>query len=176
MTIDQFQRLVRILANSAWVRYYLHMFPNQMVLELALPAGAPAPTRLHQELIGLGFTALDCSQDFPSLKIYRWSVVRTESPGDADFRPATSANHTPAEASGAESTSRAAAASKQPAHGYTCFNCRAHSPSCATEAEARTRAAEEGWKFGHFDGQGHFACAACASMLFDSRSVSRSIL
>ena len=78
VTIDRFFALVRILANQGWVRYYLHMLPGQMVLEFAMPIEAPAPDRLNQDLSEQGFRVLDCPQDFPSLRIYRWAVARTE--------------------------------------------------------------------------------------------------
>jgi hypothetical protein len=80
MTIDDFFKLVRILANQSWVRYYLLLIPGQLVLELALPRGASAPDQLNRELADRGFVSLSTQQTIPEIKIYRWSIARIDAP------------------------------------------------------------------------------------------------
>lgn len=51
--------------------------------------------------------------------------------------------------------------------GLVCFNCKEQSPLRASEDEAQTAAAAEGWGMGHCDGQAHYTCDACSPLLFD---------
>lgn len=78
MTLESFQSLIRILANQAWVRYYLHMIPGSMVMELAVPNGSLEPTQLAKELAEKGFSPLAIDQSIAGLRLYRWSILRTD--------------------------------------------------------------------------------------------------
>lgn len=79
MTIDRFHQLVRILANQAWVRYYLHMLPGKMVLEVALHKDAANCEQLNKDFASMGFTALETPQLIPEMRFFRWAVDRTDS-------------------------------------------------------------------------------------------------
>jgi hypothetical protein len=52
-------------------------------------------------------------------------------------------------------------------YGYSCFNCKARSPSAATERDCEIEAANSGLVLGHLDGQAHYSCAECMELIFD---------
>jgi hypothetical protein len=58
-------------------------------------------------------------------------------------------------------------------YGHTCFNCQEQSMPCATQLAAHWMAARAGWVMGHCNGQAHYACDACAVLLFDTIPLSR---
>lgn len=70
MPIDDFMRLVRLLANNTWTRYYLHSPLGQLVLEVALPSDTHWPEQLHKELTAKGFEA---HEPIPHGGWTRWS-------------------------------------------------------------------------------------------------------
>lgn len=75
MTLDQFQSLVRILANSAWLRYYLHSQPGRMVLEIA-NLGAEDLSGLRSELQEKGFQE-EPGATVAGVSLVRFSVARS---------------------------------------------------------------------------------------------------
>lgn len=50
---------------------------------------------------------------------------------------------------------------------YTCFNCEDSSPEANSSEYCDILATKTGWVIGHCDGQGHYACPECSTLLFD---------
>lgn len=81
MSVDEFQRIVRLLANKCWVRYYLHYNGKPelqpMVLEIAAPRGWSTFEALREDLAEKGFTEMPVD-DCRGWLLLRWSVPRTD--------------------------------------------------------------------------------------------------
>lgn len=76
MTVDRFMRLVALVGNSTWVRYYLASYPGQMVLEVANLDGANLGA-LRSELAVEGFQELPITH-FGDVEVHRFSVTRDD--------------------------------------------------------------------------------------------------
>lgn len=76
MKIEDFLGLVRVLANQRWVRYYLHMSPGKMVLEIADPRTADVE-RLDAEFAAKGFGPR-LELDFNGWTLHRWTITRSD--------------------------------------------------------------------------------------------------
>lgn len=75
MTLASFMRIVELVANTTWVRYYLSSYPGQMVLEIADLGGSGLGT-IPQELAEKGFTPLGAVNRW-GVACARFSVTRT---------------------------------------------------------------------------------------------------
>lgn len=75
MTVEEFQDFVRVLANQCWVRYYLHLIPGSMVLEVVTPQDDGSLERLNDDLLAQGFgKCLELKHQ--GWLLNRWAVKR----------------------------------------------------------------------------------------------------
>lgn len=73
MTPEELHRIVRILANSCYVRYWLHYnYPETPAYMAISVYGHGSISTLHKELKERGFTPLDDTD------LYTWKVLRTD--------------------------------------------------------------------------------------------------
>lgn len=77
MNPDEFFRLVRMLANSCWVRYYMMERPGEFVLEIGQPAHETQRDSLEGELAPMGFVRLS-NNHYSGWMLRRWAVKRSD--------------------------------------------------------------------------------------------------